>query len=303
MSKYHKTAISLVNPRETALYFDHVIPVNLGNVLLKLGDPNDEIRNSMVFPPEIGSELMPPELMSRNGFIDRFIAVNTATWYLILKTMAAQHNLPPKIGGLSQDEFDSIETRAEKAFFSFVNDFGLTACTVDAPEISLTDDSPPTEDIAVTLANLNLIDVEKTSWAHILEFRRSRDAREKLRRLRLFAFQNYGGCDRAFVEDDILRKLDDYSQTIAEWGFETRRGALTTLLSSKLLAGSLTGSVISSLMGQPLPAAISAIGGLTIEIGSIALSIQKRAFELRKLVRDSPIVYIHDAQKALHKEV
>jgi len=54
MRRYNKTAISLVNARETALYFDHVTPVNLGGDLLALGYPEDEVRNSKVFPPGDG---------------------------------------------------------------------------------------------------------------------------------------------------------------------------------------------------------------------------------------------------------
>lgn len=65
MRRYAKTAISLVNARETALYFDHVIPVNLGIDLLELGYPKDGVRNSKVFPPGMGFELLPPNLVVR----------------------------------------------------------------------------------------------------------------------------------------------------------------------------------------------------------------------------------------------
>jgi hypothetical protein len=214
--------------------------------------------------------------------------------------LAASHGLRPNIKDLSDEEFAAIETNAADTFYAFVHDFGLCSCAVDAPDIQLADETSAAEDVVVTLMDLNLIDAEKASWEQIVEFRRSPEAMAKLRRFRLFAFTNYQGRDRAFVEDDILQRLADYSNTIAEWGFETRRGAFSALLSSKLLAGSITGSVISSLLGQPLPAIISAVGGVAIELGSIALGIEKRASELRKLVRENPVTYIRDAQDAFH---
>jgi len=247
----------------------------------------------------MGTELLPPELSRQDAFNSRLVAVNEATWYLLLKALAASKGLPPKIGNLSPEQFDAIEADAAQSFHSFLDEFDLRSCPVDAPDLHLADTTSDTDDVAVTLTHLKLIDVGKASWEHILEFRRSAEAREKLRRLRLFAFENYQGLDRAFVEDDILQRLADHSQTIAEWGFETRRGALTALLSSKVLAGSIAGSVVSSLLGQPLPAVISAVGGIVLEIGSIALEIQKRCFQLRKLVRENPVTYIHDARKTL----
>ena len=299
MRRYAKTAISLVNARETALYFDHVIPVNLGIDLLELGYPKDGVRNSKVFPPGMGFELLPPELSSQDPFNSRLVAVNETVWLLLLKALTRSKGLPPKIGDLSPEEFDAIEANAAQSFYSFLDDFDLRSCVVDVPDLHLADTTFEVEDVAVTLTDLKLIDVGKTSWEHILEFRRSAEARVKLRRLRLFAFENYQGRDRASVEDDILQRLADYSQTIAEWGFETRHGAFTAFLSSKVLAGAITGSVVSSLLGQPLPAVISAVGGIVLELGTIALEIQKRGFQLRKLVRENPVTYIHDARKTL----
>jgi hypothetical protein len=300
MGHHRSTAISLVNPRETALYFDRVVPLNLGLELLYLGYPK---RSSYdVFPPTMPRELLPPELYKQESFTSRLVSVNEATWLLMLKAGAAAKGLPPKIGDLSQEQFDAIETEADRALESFINEFGLHSCAVDVPDLSFAESSSETEDVLITLPNLKLIDVSNASWEQVLEFRRSTGAKDKLRRLRLFAFENYHGRDRAFVEDDILQRLSEYTETIKEWGFETRHGAITTLLSSKLLAGALTGSVLSSLLGQPLPAIISAAGGTVIEFGKIALDVQKRGFQLRKLLRDNPVTYIHDAKKALRNE-
>ena len=300
MLQHQSTAISLVNPRETALYFDRVIPLNLNAELLNLGFPRRPI--SDVFPTDMLDAVLPSELCKQESFRARLIAINEAAWPFILKSGVDAKKLPAEICDLSQEQFDTIGTKYNEALELFIDDFGLRSCSVDVPGLSFADSSSQTEDFLITLPNVKLIDVNNTSWEQVLEFRRSTEAKNKLRRLRLFAFANYRGRDRAFVEDDILLRLSDYTETIKEWGFETRHGAITSLLSSKLLAGALTGSVLSALLGQPFPAIISAVGGTVIEFGKIALDVRKRSVQLRKLLRDNPITYIHDAQNALRNE-
>src|SRR5437870_5649138 len=112
-----RTAISLVNPRETALYFDRIVPLNLGRELLFLGYPKRSI--SDVFTPDMPRELLPPELYKQESFTSRLGLVNEATWLVLLKAGAAAKGLPPKIGDLSQEQFDAIETEAGQAIESF----------------------------------------------------------------------------------------------------------------------------------------------------------------------------------------
>lgn len=301
--KFNNTAISLINPRETALYFDYVVPLNLGLDMLLRGITPGQIHDA--FPPGCNA-LLPPSLNTTN-FVECLIDVNIAFWHWVIKYYSWMHKHQPEIQNsqigykdIPPEEFGEIAKTAIDAFALFVNDYDIMDCAIDVPEI-LVKEKDGSEDILVSVLSLNVIDASKASWEHVLEFRRSEKAKASLRRFRLFAFNNYKGKDRSFIEDDIHMRLDEYSNTISEWGFETKHAAMCSLLSSKVLAGAFTGSFISSLLGQPLPAILSATGGLVLEVGSIALNIQKRSFELRKIIRDSPVTYIHEAKQIINK--
>ena len=94
-------------------------------------------------------------------------------------------------------------------------------------------------------------------------------------------------------------KISDYDEAVRKWGFETKYAAFTMLLSSKTLAGALTGSLISTLFGAPVPALASAAVGMGLEIGRIVLEVSKQRFALRSLMAESPVCYISQARSKL----
>lgn len=103
------------------------------------------------------------------------------------------------------------------------------------------------------------------------------------------------------MEDDILKRLDDYHAAIKRLHFQTVHATLNMALTSKMLAGAVTGSFISSLIGAPLSAAIAASGGIALEVGKMALEVKKRNFELRNGLEDNPHTYIEAAKVAMTK--
>jgi hypothetical protein len=165
------------------------------------------------------------------------------------------------------------------------------------PTISI--DDPSGEEVAVTLATLDLVDTTCASWEQITEFRRDPVSRTKLRRLRVFAADSYAGKSRAYVEDDLLRRLDDYDETVRRWGFETRHAVLTTLLNSKSLLAVAGVSLLSVLFGAPTLAGAGALAGAAVEIGRVSVEVSRRRFALRSALRDNPVSYIADAKERL----
>lgn len=255
MNDYSKTAISLVSLKETALYFDYVIPINLGVALILSMGP-ERLRHEenpfgdleQFWPPGLTGQLVPPHLRANRVFKERLPQVNEATLHWSLKGLVKRYGLPPRIAGVSDEQYQQIERRVNDEFNAFIEDFDLHTCPLDASSMTLSDETP-SDSVIMAIASLELIDAQTVGWSQILEFRKSSEARDKLRRLRLFAFENYAGRSRAFIEDDLHQRLSDYHDALKEWGFETRQGTISALLHSKLMGSALTGSLVSALFG------------------------------------------------------
>lgn len=295
--QYHKTAISIGCTTEAALYFDYVIPVRLfTEVFSKLKK----------FDPEPGwftDDLCPNYLRGNNHFLRQLGELNAKVMNFLIKKRNQDLSLPPHIVGLTIEEYADIEDSMVRSYFEFLEEFGLTDAPVILPDGStMSESGEPNADVVIALGTLRLIDSSQASWEQVTELRRDPEARGKLRRLRLFASENYGSKSRAFIEDDLLRRIDDYEEQVRRWGFETKQSVLTMLLTSKYLAGALSGSLISTLFGAPAAAVASAVGGALIEIGRVSLEVSRRRFMLRNALRDNPISYIVDAKDKFGKD-
>jgi hypothetical protein len=118
----------------------------------------------------------------------------------------------------------------------------------------------------------------------------------------LFAYDNYLGKPKAYVEDDILQRVDDYETTVKEWGFQTREGAVNILASSKWLTGT-AGALISTLFGAPpaivLAGAAAGAPKAAIELSRLGIYLSKQYFMLRKMFKENPVSYLSYAKKEL----
>jgi hypothetical protein len=154
-------------------------------------------------------------------------------------------------------------------------------------------------DIALTISSLKLIDTAGVDFPQLFEFRKDSEAMEKLRRLRLFAYENYTEKPRDFIEDDILTRIADYERAVKEWGFTTRTGAINTVLDSKLIAGGVAGSFLSAYMQEPLLTIAATIGTAGIAIGKVAIDLGKQRIARNELMASNPVSYISYAREKL----
>jgi hypothetical protein len=300
--RYANTAIVFGSVREALLYFDHIVPVNISWELVQVGAKF----GSLDLPRNFRDEVLPPELSRDPQFFKKLVTVNNAVYdsqRIIIKKFG--YPCMPKSDILSDALSDAdcasqLETAATE-FFSLVGDFGLQELTLDAGDLCCVDDANQSE-VVITLPSLSLVDVSHCSWEQILEFRRDDEARDKLRRLRLFAYENYAGKSKDYVEDDILKRIADYDRTVKQWGFETIQSALNMLLTSKVGGGALPGSLVSTLFGAPTLAVATAVGGGVLEIGRIALEVSKQRFALRKLTAENPVSYISHIRSKFKSE-
>lgn len=154
------------------------------------------------------------------------------------------------------------------------------------------------EDLTVYLSNIKLVDTSKTDWSQIIEFRKDKEARKKLRNLRLFLHTNYKGKTSAFVEDDLNRLLEDYQRACKDWGFETTVSTLTTLMDSNGLQASIAASLAIAVFGEPIYG-VPFLAPSLIELGKIGLGFAKRKHAFHKLKRNHDLAYIIEAKERL----
>jgi len=311
MSLSH-TAISIDATREASLYFDHVVPllkveeyllhpdhmeslVGLDKHLAaqrewaaELSWPEEELPRFNEFM----RSLLPHELVRMPGFFDALWRANFASALLETVGFTESLGVKPNQRTVSATVDDILD------FFGRFRLAHLPVVT-RAGAFRLVSAGDAGDDIAVTLATLDLIDASRASWQQLAELRCDVAARAKLRRLRVFAAGNYAGKGRSYVEDDLLARLNDYDETARRWGFETRQAVLTMLLNSKALAAAGT-SLLSALFGvPPTVAGIGALAGAAVEVGRVSVEVSRRKFALSNMLRDNPVSYIADAKERL----
>ncbi|HEV7644100.1 MAG TPA: hypothetical protein VGO50_09190 [Pyrinomonadaceae bacterium] len=303
LTNQNKTALSFGITKEASLYFDHVVPL-----FLSLEYVPEFISGTMDILDNLPVDLIPEYIRTDKHFPQKYNHLNSISFTFILKCLHKKLNRPFQFEDLTDIEIEALDEQFVTALLDFINHFKLFNIPALAPgsHLIVSPDSSIAEtnidssdDIAITLSSLSMIDVSKTPWNHIIEFRKDVDAKQKLRRLRLFATENYTGKSKSFIEDDLLSRLYDYDEEVNRWGFETRQSVLTMLLTSKTLGATLGGALISAAFGSPTASVITAVGGACIEVGRVALEVSRRKFLLRNSLQDNPISYIVDAKNTL----
>ena len=290
MTLYQKNAVAMGDLKNAALYFDHLIPVTLHPE--QFADESE--RDTLL--ERVAQELLPSDLSRDPHFEERLGKMNEWTRRILQKEAIRRHGLEPRIPGLTSSEYEDVEGAAAQAYFDFIEDFGLEDWPLTGKG------GPPTASLEahpeldgcplLTLSQVPIIDASQASWNQIFDFRKDAAAREKLRRLRLFAFENYSGKQREYVEDDLRHRISEYKAVAERWGLETVQGALALVINSKLAAGVLAGSFLSALFGQPAAAVLAAGFAAATEIGHFGLELRRRRVAFQAFTRDNPVSYL-----------
>jgi uncharacterized membrane protein len=270
--------------KEAALYFDWVVPLSYGSgTTVRFQTPESHFIQR-ISPESLYTSSQSPQPC--RDYLQAIDALHSAAYFPLAK-------YPEDECRKYYNEF------AEKAIRMIAARPELHGAPFLLPE---GDPSPGLDTVAeflVTLTDLSLVDAERASWDQILEFRKDEKSRMALRRLQVFAIKEYSGKDKAFIEEDILLRIEAYNNVVRDWGFETRAAALSNLLNSKVLLGGFGGAVLSSLFGTQWVAAVSATTGITVELGNIAIDLAKRHYSLATLRRDHPLSFIITARAQL----
>lgn len=291
---YHTTAISIGDLKNGMLYFDQIIPI-----AIPLDFAKDFVEDSDRFGAllrYVGDEILPKDLLRNSEFADSLINVNMSVYNLMSKKLIEQHRLPPQIPDVSLEEYEKIEETFVTDYFDFIYKYKfdeLPLLSIGKTGLAALPEDGTTDLPAIlTLSNLKIIDVSNAPWEQIVEFRKDPTAKAKLRKLRLFAYENYTGKSKEFIEDDINGKIYDYENVAKKFGLEIVQAAVNNVVNSKLFTGVVTTSILTSLFGAPINAIITATAGSIIEIGQFTLEFKKRKYELQDLIKDNPASFI-----------
>lgn len=144
-------------------------------------------------------------------------------------------------------------------------------------------------DVALVLAELQLIDVARIGWRQILEIRKDKTAINQLRNLRRTVYKDYTGKPQAYIRDDIEARIDDYRRVTKVWNFPLNKGILEIAMTGEALTA-IGAAVSLACFGAPIAAAAAAGG--SIAIGKAVLAIANRRREVRLEELRNPMAYL-----------
>lgn len=287
-NRNNEVVVNLLGSRKTAaLFYDHVVDIAVSN------EQDVPLRGT----PQ---EIIPPYLLrnSRMDIVDDYGEI-LACFATILCNGT---NNGTKIGEITPEIEQQVADYCIKAK-KFLLSKGLDKVPFFMPGVEPPISGKTQDEIVLSIIDIPLIDTSRASWKQIIEFRKDSQSVQKLRKLRRFLHENYTEKDKAFIEDDLNTRMDDYTNAAQDWGFETKTSTMSMLLSSKTIAGSGSIALVSALFSAPTLGAAAAVFGTSVEIGRVSLHLAKRKYGFAALRRDHPLSYIIEAKERFESDM
>lgn len=326
MSVNLSKVIALGPPKEAALYFERVLPFDLGHSLLLQNKPEE----SALYIPFNGGEFdrgVVESLIGHHSSYNIYLEMTNVAlaiqFYRLMqdannqKLFLEDKNTPEKLEPISSAVGIDLQAVAESIISGdhdtedFAKGLGLKMTAIsnsaDFQDSSLWDvDGRLAEtrnsggDLAkysATLSGLKLVDPSKATWEQIVEFRKDAKSFSALRDLRILFQTDYSGRDINFISDDLAGRIERFEEARKLWGFETIQRSLSVLFDEKSAIAASFGSIATHAIGGSLLAAVSAGGG--IALGGAVLGLGKVYVEQRKQRIQSPVRYLVDLKDRL----
>lgn len=301
------------NFKGAALYFDRVLPLNMGRMR---GD--SDVGDILIgYPEEVPSTALSHLIDGIEGntktfsHATRIMELTSSRWAdFARKVEPYAHLFVPRPGLRDGAEKAEVLNQYEKLRSSYLaNDalpghppvraiFQEYARSLGFDEICVsvpfrTAEVATNADPSLILSRLKLVDSAAADWRQIIELRKDKESHQRLIRLRLFMHSNYTGRSFAFIEDDLANRLHEYEAASNKHGFKTVLSSLSMLLSAKELQASLGAGLIAGLFGGSL----TALGtGAVVEIAQIAVHVTERLHEMRDWRSGHELAYLIETQ-------
>lgn len=295
-----KTAVCVGSPEDAkraALYFDSVIHLWLGME----GAPRhpfwpDEIRSNHDASAEFALLSHNHALVGAGDIADRFDLLRP-------KNPGTEHiqMMFPKSDGSTNDQLEENYLNNVGGVLddlgSFLSQHGVKDSVFVASSGKSFSGSDTTNDPAVVIAGLKIVDTFEAKWDQISGFREDEDSVRRFRRLSVFMDDELDGKSKSYVEDRIQVELENYEESCSKHGFKLTSGVLAKILDSKSLLAASGATVAAILAGAPLAGIISA--PVVVELAQMTISIRADLYGLRETKRLHPMSYIIQAQEQL----
>ncbi len=291
------TALSW-NSKESALYFDNVVPIMpLAELVL------DAVKSvglgageELVFAQ---SDEFYKGIMPDYWNLDRssYYALNNALFYNGLIRYFAKHPDEKSVfiekNGLNalreiEDTISLPENDLWVRYRKLIADWNLQQFVSDGLAPGGTD----RDVLSLIFQSLSLVDVTKLSWAEIIAFREDREARKALLNFRKFAVDSFQDLSHSQIVEELERLKLNYESAAKKHGFELTKQSLTTLLSSKLLAGGGLATFLATSAGMGLGATAVAATPVVMELGKFAIELSGRKHAIAEFQANNPVSYI-----------
>lgn len=304
---YQNTCIAIGDHKEAMLYFPHVIichRVKFSEVALAYSPTmTDEERKRnliKVLTPISSGDLLPPDLLDHPDFLRDHTILDFA---VVGEWMTAMTELLDQAKGKSLGK-GLPKTRnipLDKTLTEFLTKYKLQDATIFGDPSFFKPERKP-NDVFLALSKSEIIDLTNATYDQLFAFRKDKETQHKLRRFRLFAYETYQGKSKAYIEDDIGQRIQDYHEAGRKHGFQFRIANLSFWLNSHFFMAAAGGSILSHAFGglSEIESALAgSAGAFGIEIGKFALQLSNQKFELAETLKENPVSFIVDAKDKL----
>jgi hypothetical protein len=148
------------------------------------------------------------------------------------------------------------------------------------------------ESVEISLMRAPLIDTSNVEWKSILDIRKDKDFKRKLRNFRLFINENYQGKSPIYVRDSLEKKMEEYEDACRKHGLQLVLSSVSQTLDSKSMLGYLGLITVGIITGQPNIVSTTIIGGTIIEIGKITIQVTQKHFEYISSRQNTELAYL-----------
>ncbi len=317
MTAMDRVAFTFGDTKQAALYFDHVIPLFL--MIEIISEHGIEVFRNASGSSEIpwGEYVLLRDRFLRFAPSSLLSSKSTELWaelnVTILSSLSSLAAVSPELRDTPLGQLSRMAPAAPEVLRRlntlsrdmgvFARHLGIRKPMFAGDGVLFTQTNEGACDVLVKISGLNLVDTDSATLEQIEDFRKDKGAQRKLRRLRLFALENYEGRSASFIEDDLLQRIDEYEAEARRWSFKLKAAAAGMVFKSKFLAGGAGCSLVSALLGEPILSVVSVAVSAIAEFGNVAVELSRMKFAANEALGDNPVSYIVDAHKSLEDKI
>lgn len=157
--------------------------------------------------------------------------------------------------------------------------------------------------VEIELINAPVINTEGVEWNQILDAKKDKDFKRKVRSFSLFINENYKDQSIEYITESLYFKVEEYKEALNKHGFTYGNSVIKEVVNSKSLWGTTTLVLLSSIMASPGFALTTGIIGGMIELGNLSMKISEMERSLDELQNQSDLSLILEIEKmTTHKK-